>query len=115
MYTDVSAPGRNLHQRFIALGDMTGKTADEVIAAVRCQPISISSMADGGTLLQWQATGCHMALLFDRHGDFVKITHEYANFESNSEPQFDPMITGVIAAVGIVAIICLFVVLHYMN
>jgi hypothetical protein len=31
---DVTAPGRELHGRFLALGDMTGKTADEIIAVV---------------------------------------------------------------------------------
>jgi len=31
---DVTAPGRNLHARFVALGNMTGKTAVEIIAGV---------------------------------------------------------------------------------
>ena len=80
MYTDVTAPGRELHRRFIALGDMTGKTAAEITATVGVEPTSISSMAHGMTLLQWQATGCHMALLFGPDGKLVKITHEYANY-----------------------------------
>jgi hypothetical protein len=75
----VTAPGRELHRRFLALGDMTGKTADEIIAVVG-RPVSISSMAAGQTLLQWQATGCHMALLFGPDGKFLKITHQYANY-----------------------------------
>ena len=36
-------------------------------------------MANGATLLQWQATGCHMALLFGPDGKLVRITHQYAN------------------------------------
>lgn len=79
MYSDVTAPGRELHRRFLALGDMTGKTADEIIAVVG-RPTSISSMAGNATLLQWQATGCHMALLFGADGKLVKITHQYANY-----------------------------------
>ena len=75
MYRDVTASGRDLHQRFIALGDMTGKTADEIISTLQVQPNSISSMAHGMTLLQWQAIGCHMSLLFDANGKFVKISH----------------------------------------
>ena len=79
MYSDVTAPGRALHHRFLALGDMTGKTADEIVAAVG-RPNSVSSMASGSALLQWQATGCHMALLFGPDGKLVKITHQFANY-----------------------------------
>ena len=79
MGIDVTAPGRALHGRFLSLGNMTGKTANE-IAAVVGRPTSISSMAGGMTLMQWQATGCHMALLFRADGQFLKITHQYANY-----------------------------------
>jgi hypothetical protein len=58
---------------------MTGKTNDEIMAAVG-RPSSISSMAGGKRLLQWQATGCHMALLFDADGRFVEITHQHAQY-----------------------------------
>jgi hypothetical protein len=78
-YGDITGPGRELHARFVALGEMTGKTADEIICAVG-QPTSRSSMAFGQMLLQWQAPGCHMALLFDANGQFIKITHEYAKY-----------------------------------
>jgi hypothetical protein len=77
---DVTAPGRELHRRFVALGNLSGKTADEIIAALGVRPTSASSLAHGTTLLQWQATGCHMALLFDAQGKFVKLTHQYANY-----------------------------------
>jgi hypothetical protein len=76
---DITAPGRELYARFTALGDMTNKTAEEIIASVG-RPTSITSMPSGQTLLQWQATGCHMALLFGADGRFVKITHQYAAF-----------------------------------
>jgi hypothetical protein len=76
---DVTAPGRELHGRFVSLGEMTGKTANEIIAVVG-QPTSISSMSAGRRLLQWQATGCHMALLFDADGRFVEITHQFAQY-----------------------------------
>jgi hypothetical protein len=76
---DVTAAGRALHARFFALGDLSGKTATEIIARVGA-PTSRSSMANGQTLLQWQATGYHMALLFDAEGKAVKITHESAHF-----------------------------------
>jgi hypothetical protein len=76
---DVTGPGRVLHARFLALGNMTGKTADEIIVVVG-HPSSMSSIARGKTLLQWQATGCHMALVFDADGRFEEITHQYAQY-----------------------------------
>ena len=79
MHTDVTAPGRRLHSQFRALGDMTGKTVDEIVAGVG-PPSSRSSMAHGQWLLQWQATGYHMALLFDAEGRALRITHESAHF-----------------------------------
>lgn len=42
-------------------------------------------MAFGQTLMQWQATGCHMALLFRADGRFVKITHQYAQYASQQQ------------------------------
>jgi hypothetical protein len=79
MLFDVTAPGRELALRFNQLGSMTGKTADEIISSVGL-PNARGSMAFGKTLLQWQATGYHIAILFDANGIFEKITSEYANF-----------------------------------
>jgi hypothetical protein len=85
---DITAPGRYLHQQFIQVGDMTGKTADEIIAAVG-PPSSRSSLAHNHVLLQWQATGCHMAIVFDASGRFLKISHEYASYAP--APVIDPV------------------------
>jgi len=74
----VTASGRVLSLRFATLGDMRGKTEGEIIAVVG-PPSSVSSMAFGQSLLQWQATGYHIALLFDAGGRFLKITHEYGH------------------------------------
>jgi hypothetical protein len=72
---NVTAPGRQLHQKFVSLGTIAGKTKDEIIA-VAGQPTSISSLGNGKTLLQWQATGCHVALRFN--GEICDgITHQH--------------------------------------
>ena len=84
MRIDVTAPGRALHGKFLSLGNMTGKTTNEIVAVVG-RPNSISSMAGGMTLMQWQATGCHMALLFRADGQFVKITHQFTNYVGTPE------------------------------
>ena len=70
----IVAPGRELHARFMSLGEMSGKTLDDVVSVVG-PPSSSSSIAFGHTLLQWQATGCHVALLFDRNNQFVAVRH----------------------------------------
>ena len=74
---NVSAPGRELHEKFVSLGDMSGKTKEEIIAVVG-QPSSVSALPDGRTLLQWQATGCHMALQFNSEM-FEALTHEHVS------------------------------------
>ena len=76
MLSDISlvSPGRELHARFKSLGDMSGKTLDDVVSVVG-PPSSSSSIAFGHTLLQWQVTGCHVALLFDRDNRFVSVRH----------------------------------------
>jgi hypothetical protein len=91
--SDVTGPGRELHGRFLALEDMTGKSANEIITAVG-PPSSISSMANGENLLQWQAIGCHMALLFDVNEQFVKITHQFAQYEAAP--------SGMATAIGVI-------------
>lgn len=71
----VTSPGRELHRKFVALGNVMGKTKSEIIAQVG-PPTSISALAAGKTLLQWQATGCHMALRFN--GESCEgITHQH--------------------------------------
>jgi len=72
--TSIVSPGRGLHARFKSLGDMSGKTLDDVISVVG-PPSSSSSIPFGHTLLQWQETGCHVALLFDRNNQFVSVRH----------------------------------------
>jgi len=85
MYTDVTGPGRRLCGRFKALGDMTGKTVDEITSVVG-PPTSRSAMAHGQMLLQWQATGYHIAMMFSAEGRMVGITHESAHFYDAPPP-----------------------------
>lgn len=59
------------------MGDMKGKTRAE-IEAVAGPATSYSAMADG-FLLQWMATGYHIALMFDEEGRVIGISHEHAS------------------------------------
>lgn len=70
----VKAPGNALAQRFRDAGTLSGRTKDEIVAFVG-PPSSMSGLPNGKTLLQWMATGYHIALRFD--GDICDgVTHE---------------------------------------
>ncbi len=71
----VKQPGRNLNSKFISLGELKGKTKEEITSVVG-PPNSISATPEGKTVCQWMATGYHIALLFD--GEVCEgITHEF--------------------------------------
>ena len=99
--SSIVSPGRELHARFKSLGEMSGKTLDDVVSVVG-PPSSSSSIAFGHTLLQWQATGCHVALLFDRNNQFVSVRH--AEYES-PPPLKSNAIVKVVIGLGAVLIL----------
>jgi hypothetical protein len=69
------APGRALKRRFVALGALNGKSRAEIERAAG--PASQqTALPDGRTLLQWRATGYHIALIFDTRGRCDGVTHE---------------------------------------
>lgn len=62
------------------LGDPTGKTERDWVNAMGRNPSSISALAGGARLLQWQSGTYlrqHVAVMFDAQHVFVKITHRY--------------------------------------
>ena len=69
------APGRALRKQFIALGMLKGMTRKEIVKAVG-QPATETTLPDGRTLLQWRATGYHIALVFEKNGRCFGVTHE---------------------------------------
>lgn len=71
----VKAPGVSLRSQFQSLGVVKGKTLSQ-IAAVVGNPSAISYMGDGTILRQWQATGYHVALLFDSNEICLGISQE---------------------------------------
>lgn len=72
----------DVKSKFANLGVLAGRSKSEIIAAVGA-PNSVSAMADGKTLLQWQhisqAGGYHIALLFDANEVCEGVTHEHAS------------------------------------
>jgi hypothetical protein len=69
------APGRALHKRFVALGSLKGRTRREIEKAAG-PAAQETALPDGRTLLQWRATGYHIALVFGKDGRCVGVTHE---------------------------------------
>jgi hypothetical protein len=68
-------PGRALRRRFVALGHLKGKSRKEIVKAAG--PASQETpLPDGRTLLQWRATGYHIALVFSKAGRCDGVTHE---------------------------------------
>jgi len=71
----VRAPGASLQQKFVKLGTLKGRPEADIVAAVG--PPQSRGVAAGGYLLQWMATGYHIALRFDAQGICQGVTHEF--------------------------------------
>jgi hypothetical protein len=72
----VREPGRALQRKFRKLGVLKGQRKS-VIFIMAGAPNAISTLPNGRTLCQWQATGYHIALIFD--GDICEgVSHEFA-------------------------------------
>ena len=69
------APGRTLKKRFVALGSLKGRPRREIEKAVG-PAAQETALPDGRTLLQWRATGYHIALIFGSNGRCDGVTHE---------------------------------------
>lgn len=68
-------PGRALRKQFVALGSLKGKSRREIERAVG-PAAQETGLPDGRTLLQWRATGYHIALIFGTNGRCDGVTHE---------------------------------------
>ena len=77
----VRAPGQALGKKFQSLGQMEGKSLDEICAVVG-QPTSMSAVGNGKTLYQWMESGFHIAILFDTNKTFAGITSVYGGIVS---------------------------------
>ena len=71
----VRIPGHLLQGKFASMGNLSGKSMREIIA-VAGAPSSISPLPNGKHLLQWMATGYHIAIIFN--GElFEGVSHEF--------------------------------------
>ena len=63
-------------QAFERACDDSGLTRKD-IEKVAGPPNQVTPLPDGRTLLQWRATGYHIALVFEKNGRCFGVTHEY--------------------------------------
>ncbi|MDG4857754.1 hypothetical protein P8605_06220 [Streptomyces sp. T-3] len=56
--------GQRLQQGFAELGELTGRTQEEIVAAVGA-PVSQSMVGPGQVLIQWQSSSYHVGILFE--------------------------------------------------
>ena len=72
----VRSQGASLNQKFHSLGDMRGRTMEDIIAVVG-PPNSRSTVGNGRVICQWIQSGYHIALIFT--DDICDgISHEFA-------------------------------------
>jgi hypothetical protein len=69
------APGRALRKQFVALGSLKGQSRKAIESKVG-PAAQETPLPDGRILLQWRATGYHIALIFEKNGRCVGVTHE---------------------------------------
>ncbi len=67
-------PNLLMHQKFLALGNMQGKTSDEIVSALG-GPSAVIRRDEGSTLMEWSARGSRVRLCFDEQRRFVKVSH----------------------------------------
>ena len=75
----VKAPGKVLASKFASLGNMSGKTYNEIKSVVGVENSVSRTTTDDGqvvTIRQWMATGYHIVLLFDSEDNFIGISNE---------------------------------------
>ena len=64
-----------LQNKFKKLGDISGMNKEEIISVLG-QPNSESILVNGMHLLQWQKNHCHIGIVFDNHGYFIRISNQ---------------------------------------
>lgn len=75
----VKAPGAVLATKFQSLGDMSGKTYNEIKSVVGAENSISTQVNDEGEVIkirQWISTGYHITLLFDSNDNFICISSE---------------------------------------
>ena len=82
LYYDISKqvtlPGKELHKKFISLGNFSGKSIDEITKV--CGQYNSISYLNNTILCQWLVCGYHIAIIFDSNRNAIKKSHESINY-----------------------------------
>ena len=74
----VSKPGRELHQKFISLGNFGGKSIDDITKI--CGQYNSISYLNNVILCQWLVCGYHISIVFDSNRTAIRKSHESINY-----------------------------------
>ena len=75
----VKAPGNVLAVKFQSLGDMSGKSYEDIKKVVGVENSISTTVNEAGEVIkirQWISTGYHITLLFDGNDNFICISNE---------------------------------------
>jgi len=75
----VVVPGLGLIKKFNNIGDMKGKTLEEIIKV--CGQPSSTHYGYGYILCQWHETGYLIALKFDNQKNFISVSSEICSIK----------------------------------
>jgi hypothetical protein len=75
--TDITKEGRELQRKFNSLGNMSGKSLDEIVKV--CGHWNSIHYGVGYILCQWHKTGYWISIQFDNDKKFKTITSEHIN------------------------------------
>jgi hypothetical protein len=75
----VCIPGMTLIKKFNEIGNMKGKTLEEISKV--CGKPNSTHYGYGYILCQWHDTGYHIALKFDNNKNFISITSEICSIK----------------------------------
>jgi len=75
-FRKITHDGDHLHAKFKKLGELPGRSFNEITTHVCMDPSEVTFLEDGTRIYKWAQTGYEITMLFD-HGDrCLKVTHE---------------------------------------
>ena len=73
--------------KFKQIGDLSSRNKEEIIATLG-KPSSESVLVNGTYLLQWQKTCCHIGIIFDRDGNYIRVSGKSCTEKLNLQHSF---------------------------
>ena len=75
---DISDEGAHLHAQFKKLGELPGRSFNEITVHVCMDPVEVKYLEDGTRVYKWARVGYEIEMLFDHSDRCIKVMHECA-------------------------------------